>query len=235
MTTATAVRFGLSSGSLPDATARELATAVRDAGGSVADVRSGKRHRWEVGGAAAGIATIQAGGVRVAYVGVGHRLGEAAEPRAVPPIPAVPAGLPVKVFCAARPDVPRLHEQVGQLRRRGHEVWVETHRGGPAPDLLADLAAVAGFGLVVDNLGVAATAGDRPVHWSAVAPLTHAVQIKGFDTTWHHRSLSGPDLALLDRLWELGAPLEAVTVETRAGTARSDLRLLVARYRGAGE
>lgn len=217
--------FGLCSGSLPRASAAELADATTSAGGSTVDLRIGKGHAWEAGG----IDVFTARGVDVAFVGIGWRLGVPGDP-----LPAVPVtGYPVKVFCAPAPDPALVAEQVRDARERGITLWAETHRGGPDAALLAELAEQCGLGIVADSLGLAETGGTDPGVLARLAQHTHAVQVKGFTATgdgYRHRPLCTEDLAPLWSLRDAGAPVRAVTVETRAGSEVADLALLLTEF-----
>lgn len=213
---------GLSSGSCPGLSAAELAALVRDAGGSVVDLRIGKRHRWEADGTAEAFACLRRAGVGIAFVGLGWRVGDPGEPE---PPDWPPAALPAKVFCAARPDARLVATQVSEAARRGVPLLAEIHRGGPSGQELARLAGRSGIGLVVDTLGLAETGSGRSV-LPELAPYVRAVQVKGFGPDRRHRRLTEADLAPVHALLELGAPIRTVTVETRAGTHLDDLALL---------
>jgi hypothetical protein len=216
---------GLSSGSAPEAGPDALAGLTQDGGGSVVDLRLGKGHLWERDGAAAGVAAIERACVGVAFVGVGWTLGAS-------PIrpPRLLAGRPTKVFVTTRPDKGVVIEQLALADEAGCPLWVETHRGGPTPSELAELAEQTGVGIVVDLLGLRETApGCTLATLAALAPHVRAVQVKGIAPSldgYVHRSLQSEDLATVHTLLELAAPIVAVTVESRAGTPVSDLKVL---------
>ncbi|MEV4476935.1 hypothetical protein [Nonomuraea sp. NPDC049504] len=238
-------RLGLSSGSLPDAGAAELAAATALAGGGTVDLRAGKGHAWERDGIARGIRQVTAAGVEVAFVGCGARAGRtkvgcgarAGETEAGCGGRGGDVGLelpvtghPVKVFCVPEPDPATLAGQVRAAADQGVALWVETHQGGPSCRRLAQLAEVTGIGVVVDLLGVAATGGADAATLARLAPHVRAVQVKGFRRdaagAYRHRALRAADLEPVEALLSSGAPIRAITVESRAGTAVDDLRML---------
>ncbi|QYC44239.1 hypothetical protein Nocox_33345 [Nonomuraea coxensis DSM 45129] len=210
--------LGLSSGSLPHATAADLAAAVLGHGGSGLDLRIGKGHAWERDGVERGLRAIAAAGAEVFFTGVGARLGDpAAELAEAPP------AWPVKVFCVERPDPGLVAEQAA-----GRELWVETHAGGPDVTTLIDLAERTGVGLVLDVLGLAEIGGADRHRLAALAPHVRAAQVKGFHRTpqgTRHRPLEPRDLEPVLAVMERTS-LRCVTVESRAGNPGADLVLL---------
>ncbi|MEV4807854.1 hypothetical protein AB0K18_48365 [Nonomuraea sp. NPDC049421] len=246
-------RLGLSSGSLPDAGAAELAAATARAGGGTVDLRTGKGHAWERDGVARGIRQVTAAGVEVAFVGCGARAGRTEIGRGARAgetevgrgaragetgvgrgggagLELPVTGHPVKVFCVPEPDPATLAGQVRAAADQGVALWVETHQGGPSCRRLAQLAEVTGIGVVVDLLGVAATGGADAATLARLAPHVRAVQVKGFRRdaggAYRHRALRAADLEPVEALLSSGAPIRAITVESRAGTAVDDLRML---------
>ncbi|GAA0443911.1 hypothetical protein Acor_27360 [Acrocarpospora corrugata] len=214
--------IGLSSGTLPQATAAELADAVLAYGGSGVDLRIGKDQRWERDGVAEALSHFAANGLDVFYTGVGWRLGTPA------PLPEAPPEWPVKVFCVETPDLQLVADQVAAASEAGLELWVETHAGGPAVRGLIDLAGRTGVGIVLDVLGLGEIGGADRHELADLAPHVRAAQVKGVLRTpagVRHRPLSPPDLdPVLSVL--AGSALRCVTVESRAGAPAADLAVL---------
>ncbi|MFB4306225.1 hypothetical protein [Actinomadura sp. GTD37] len=222
------VRFGLSSGSAPRLEAHALAALVRGAGGTVADLRAGKGHRWEDDGVEALC------GLAVAFVGISVVLGRPRPETAASG--ALFPGLGIKVFAApGSVDAPSTAEQIRALTlgREPEQVLVETHRGGAAPDELVELCRRYGCRLVVDNLGLTDITGERAGGFGdalgRLAPWTAAVQVKGFTPgTREHRPLREDDLGWVRDF--AGARVD-ITVESRAGTPHQDLTTLRTAWR----
>ncbi|MEU9016623.1 hypothetical protein [Actinomadura sp. NPDC048394] len=210
-------RLGLSSGSAPGLDAPEFAALVRRAGGTVADLRAGKGHRWEEQGLA-GLC-----GLPVSFVGISVTLGRPGrDGEAAERFP----GESVKVFAA--PGALDADATAGQMRaltadRKPEQVLVETHRGGAGPDELVRLCERYGCRLVLDNLGLDDIAADFRGALGDLAPLTAAVQVKGFEPDRAHRPLTEGDLGWLAAFRNARVD---VTVESRAGTPHQDLRVL---------
>lgn len=210
-------RLGLSSGSAPGLDAPEFAALVRRAGGTVADLRAGKGHRWEEQGLA-GLC-----GLPVSFVGISVTLGRPGrDGEAAERFP----GESVKVFAA--PGALDAEATAGQMRaltadRKPEQVLVETHRGGAGPDELVRLCERYGCRLVLDNLGLDDIAADFRGALGDLAPLTAAVQVKGFEPDRAHRPLTEGDLGWLAAFRNARVD---VTVESRAGTPHQDLRVL---------
>lgn len=221
--------IGYSSGTLPSASADELAAAVLAAGGTGLDLRIGKGHAWERDGLAAGLDRIAAAGVDVFFTGVGWRLGDPAGwPLVESDQDSVPREYPVKVFCVADPDLALVADQLAAASAAGLEPWVETHAGGPDAGGLLRLAEKTGVGVLLDLLGLAEIGGASPGQLRALAPFLRAAQVKGVLRTTQgtrHRPLAYEDLTVLLELMQTAA-LRAVTVESRAGTPEADLAVL---------
>jgi hypothetical protein len=212
-------RLGLSSGSAPWLDAPGLAALVRQAGGTVADLRAGKGHRWEDQGIEG------LGGLAVSFVGVSVTLGEATRGPGAGAASRFP-GESIKVFAAQGAlDADATGEQVRALTRDREpgQLLIETHRGGAAPEELVTLCERYGCRLVVDNLGLHEIAGDFTGALRYLAPLTAAVQVKGFDTSRAHRPLAEEDLGWLKVFRTARVD---ITVESRAGTPHQDLTVL---------
>ncbi|MUN40939.1 hypothetical protein [Actinomadura litoris] len=216
------VRLGLSSGSVPGLAAGELAALVRAAGGTVADLRAGKGHRWEE----QGIAGLD--GLAVSFVGISAVLG--ADGQDLSAAERYPDRR-VKVFAApGSADAPATAEQMAALtkRRAPERVLVETHRGGASPEELVALCRRHGCRLVLDNLGLDDIADDFASAVPPLAPWTAAVQVKGYDRPEGggrppHRPLRATDLGWLGAV---AAPGTDITVESRSGTPHEDLTTL---------
>lgn len=224
MTNAPAI--GLSSGTLPGATAAELADAVLAYGGSGVDLRIGKNQRWERDGVAEAVRGFAAAGLHVFFTGVGWRLGDPALPD--PAAADVPSKWPVKVFCVEAPDVGLVADQVAAAADAGLELWVETHAGGPGVNGLIDLAERTGVGVVLDVLGLDEIGGADRRQLAGLAPHVRAAQVKGVRRTSdgvRHRSLTPADLEPVLRVMDRAA-LRCVTVESRAGTPAADMAVL---------
>jgi hypothetical protein len=216
------VLLGLSSGTAPRVSAAELAEMTTRGGGTAVDVRIGKGHAWENDGIRPGIADIEGAGVSVAFTGIGWHMGN---PESPAPDEWPPAKYPVKVFCVERPDQGLVAEQVAAAARSGVTLLIETHRGGPSAAQLARLASASGVGVVADLLGLLETGSDE-ASLADLAPYVRAVQVKGVTPERRHRPMVPQDLAPVRRLLSFGAPVRAITVESRAGRPLDDLALL---------
>ncbi|MEV0589970.1 hypothetical protein [Nonomuraea cavernae] len=221
--------IGLSSGTLPQAGATELARAALRYGGSGVDLRIGKGQGWDSDGVAEGLRAVAEAGAEVFFTGVGWRLGDPGlAPAEAAEAAGVPSRWPVKVFCVERPDLGLVAEQVSGAADAGFALWVETHAGGPAVDGLIDLAARTGAGVVLDVLGLREIGGADRHQLADLAPHVHAAQVKGVLRTpegVRHRPLTPPDLDPVLNVLERG-PLRSITVESRAGAPDSDLAVL---------
>lgn len=219
------VHIGVSTGSLPGASAPELVARARKSHLTCVDVRVGKGHRWEGDGIALGLDTVAESGLHTAFVGLGAYLGDGT-PKDVPG-EVGDRNLPVKVFCVEDPVGPEVESDLVRLRSTVPEVWVETHAGGPPIPRLLDLCEELGLGLVVDTLGLFRSPGGRCAPARRLASLTRAIQVKGFDGTNHrHRPLDEHDLEPLHELYAAGCTASWVTVESRAGALEDDARTL---------
>lgn len=228
---------GLSSGTAPELTAEKFAALVLAGGGTAADLRVGKGHRWEDKGVTAGLETVERAGVSVAFVGTGVHLGDGpADLSAQLAESGVPRGRPLKVF--ARPEAGAASRQEAVAAQisiladhAGAEenVLVETHRGGAGVAGLVRLGEDHGVRVVLDTLGLAHTADDPLEAAVRLAPFVTAAQVKGFDWAAPHGSrhqplstVAGETKTLLGQLTHA----RVVTVETRCGSGTEDLRLL---------
>ena len=224
--------LGLSSGCEPRLDAAALARLTLDCGGTAVDLRAGKGQGWEPGG----LRAVRAGGVSVAFVGIGAVLGDPGHPADSVAGPLLEHGTAVKVFAARGCTGPgafeRTREQVRALAGAvgGPElVLVETHHGyAPVAELL-ELHRRTGVRILLDTMGLARLDDDPVGSARLLAAYTAAAQVKGFDwaapQTSRHRPLSegaGPTRELLARLPDL----ISVTVESKAGTPAEDLALL---------
>jgi hypothetical protein len=216
-------RLGLSSGSVPALTAAEISELTRESGGTVVDLRAGKGHTWEVDGTEGLV------GVAVAFIGVSVVLGrpdqDSGSAHRFP-------GRPIKVFAEMGAVGSALVEQqIAELTRdrEPDQVLLETHRGHAGPIELLELCERYGCRLVIDNMGLAATADDFHRQLVRLSPYTAAVQVKGFASAgdrpgaWSHRPLESADLSWLGLL---GKDDLDITVESRAGVPGQDLEVL---------
>ncbi len=220
------VGTGLSSGTMPSSSAAELAALTGAAGGTGVDLRAGKGHGWERHGIDEGIAAVLGAGLSVYFLGLGLRLGERGV-RFDSIHPAV--AVPIKVFCVEEPDPALIDAQCVEAAERGIELLVETHHGGPDAARLLELAERTGIGVVLDLLGLARIGGASRTRLRELAPHVRAVQVKGFESPengWRHRPLKSSDLDQVRQILADGAPVRAITVESRAGTPRRDLALV---------
>lgn len=227
--------LGISSSSLPGASFEDLTGAVAAGGGTCVDLRADRGQRWEDGRSVAQLA----GRFPVAFVGTSVTLGavEGAPPPGSRFAQAVEAGLGVRCFVVEELRVPerrtRALRDVAGLRRAhpGCRILVEGHR--PAPDLgtLAAFAEVADVDLVVDTLGLARLGATAADVGDLAGRRAAAVQVKGFvrrEAGWRHVPLASSPLGLLLAEAAVAAAPDGtcVTVETKAGSALADLRLL---------
>ncbi|MBY8870651.1 hypothetical protein K7640_02195 [Micromonospora sp. PLK6-60] len=228
--------FGLSSGSAPALAGAALADLVRECGGDTVDLRAGKGHGWE----ADGLTPFTERGVRVAFVGISVALGDPRHtPEDVARLAGAWPGRPVKVFAdvGAAAAGGLVAAQVAALAtgRNAADVLVETHHGRALPAELRELHDRYGLRVVLDTAGLAATTDDPAAALGLLRPAVAAVQVKGFRLRpaggSDHHPLGPDDLAELTALFRAlppdGLP---VTVESRAGTPRSDLRHTVAAW-----
>lgn len=227
--------FGLSSGSLPRASARELIAALHGLGLSVVDLRLGKRHGWE----ADGLAVFTDAGVQIAFVGLSVTLGEgdallcglADELKSL--LANFP-GLPVKVFASAELDAPDsaawelAARQLGVLAAvSGGRPLVETHHGYAGLAALDRLCSAHGCSLLLDVGGFLRLTGGFADPRAVVAAHATAAQVKGVSPAdpGTHRPLS----ELPDAAWALlnSVPRDApVTIESKSGTLARDVAAL---------
>ncbi|MFE7745286.1 hypothetical protein [Nocardia sp. NPDC057455] len=218
---------GLSSGTLPGSSAAELAALTSAAGGAGVDLRAGKGHGWERHGIDEGIAAVLGAGLSIYFLGSGLQLGERASRfHSIRPAIAVP----IKVFCVAEPDQALVDAQCCAAVEQGIELLVETHHGGPDVVRLTALAERTGIGVVLDLLGLARIGGASRTQLRDLAPHVRAVQVKGFEPPengWRHRPLESSDLDQVRQIVDDGAPVRAITVESRAGTPRQDLAVVL--------
>ncbi|WP_280265305.1 hypothetical protein [Nocardia wallacei] len=220
------IGVGLSSGSASTESALGLAEVTLSAGGAGVDLRIGKGHGWEREGISHGISTLTDLGLSVYFFGIGMYLGKPGI--GFDSIPAMDR-VPVKVFCVEEPDKHVVAEQCAAAARQGVELLVETHLGGPNIPRLIELAEQTGIGIVLDLLGLAAISDPDPGLLRGLAPHVRAGQVKGFvatDDGWLHRPLVSADLDPIRQILASGAPIRAITVESRAGTPSRDIALV---------
>ncbi|WP_328783191.1 hypothetical protein OIE52_16280 [Streptomyces canus] len=224
--------IGISSSSMPEASATGLLSGASAMGAECVDLRAGRDQGWEPE------FDLIAGTLPVAFVGVGATLGAG-----VPADPAPPAlmravierGIPLRLFAAPLDDtaaVRRFADDVRLLR----DTWgpelrlaVEPHTAAPTLAQLDEALGEHRIGAVVDTLGMArlgATLDD-----SRAFLLRHAiaVQVKGLvrhQGGYRHTALGhAPTLTAWTAALIGDVPLP-VTVETKAGTAAEDIRTL---------
>jgi sugar phosphate isomerase/epimerase len=224
----TPIGVGLSSGTLPAASASELARGVRLVSGCGADLRIGKGHGWERDGVGAGLATLAAAGLEVFFTGIGMWLGGRPDARREhDELVQAPPG-PVKVFCRSQPDAGAVREQLATAAALHRELWIEIHEGGPGAVELTRLAARTGIGIVLDLLGLLRTGGATAAQLDAMAPHVDAVQVKGVEVGAdgvRHRALRPGDLDVVLRVLRSGR-VRAVTLESRAGRPERDMKVI---------
>ncbi|MGK8509987.1 hypothetical protein ACRS5S_18710 [Nocardia asiatica] len=211
---------------MPESSAAELAASTSAAGGAGVDLRAGKGHGWERHGIDEGVAAVLAAGLSIYFLGSGVRLGER-ELHWDSIRPAI--AVPIKVFCVAEPDPALVAAQCAAAAEQGIELLVEAHEGGPDVVRLTELAEHTGVGVVLDLLGLARIGGASRTQLRELAPHVRAVQVKGFEPPengWRHRPLQSSDLDQVRQIVADGAPVRAITVESRAGTPRQDLAVV---------
>jgi hypothetical protein len=224
--------IGVSSSSMPWASAPELLRAAAAMGAECVDLRADRGQGWEPE------FDLIANTLPVAFVGAGARLG-AGVPNAPLPRPLMRAllerGIALRLFIDPLDDVAALSRVADDVDRlRG--TWgpdlrlaVELHDAAPTLLRLEEVLVAHWIGVVLDTLGLVrlrAGLGEarRFVHGHAVA-----VQVKGLalrDSAHRHVALAAaPRLAA----WTAALVADArvpVTVETKAGTAEEDIRTL---------
>lgn len=224
--------IGVSSGSAPELTARELAQVVRAYGGDTVDLRAGAGHGWESDGLDAFVAA----GLRIAFIGVditaGHASGQAGSGSWQR---WVDSGFPLKIKapwdCLADD---RFDREIRRLAARLGDpalVLVETHAGGASVDDILGLVGRHGIRVCLDLLGLAMIHPDPGEAMDRLQAAVGAVQVKGFEWGSPRRGLHLPLAALpgpvLDHLLEMVVGTDRpVTIESRAGVLGDDVALL---------
>ena len=231
----TAPRIGLSSGTVPELGAADFVAKLLDVGGDAVDLRAGKGHRWEE----EGLQPFLEAGVQVAFIGLGTALGdERWDETAIREAAAPFAGFPLKVFAkigcmdeARAAFTARQVQVLAELAGGAERVLAETHHGCSGVDELIRLHEATGAHLLLDTMGLARITDDPEGDAERLAPIVRAVQVKGFD--WQapgesrHLPLSATDLSKTEAILRyVRDRAAAVTVETRAGSAQEDVRVL---------
>ncbi|KUO20707.1 hypothetical protein [Streptomyces dysideae] len=224
--------IGISSSSLPEASATELLSSATAMGAECVDLRAGRGQGWEPE------FDLIAGRLPVAFVGVGATLGAGVPAEPAPPDlmrAAIERGIPLRLFAGPLDDaagVRRFAADVGLLR----DTWgprlrlaVEPHTAAPTLAQLDDVLAEHGIGAVVDTLGLVRLGASLDESRAFLCRHAIAVQVKGLvlrDGVYRHTALSGaPSLTA----WTAALISDArvpITVETKAGTAAEDIRTL---------
>lgn len=223
------VHLGVSSGSAPELSARELAQLVRTLGGNTVDLRAGAGHGWEVDGLGAFVAA----GLRIAFIGVDLRTGHRA--RSGSAEQWMDSGLPLKFKAPAtcltddrvESEIERLAARLGDPA----QLLVETHAGGASVDEIVELVRRHGIRVCLDLFGLAAIDQQPCQAMGRLCTAVGAVQVKGFDWDSPRRGEHLPVAALpgpvLDQLLGLVVGTDRpVTVESHAGVLGNDMALL---------
>jgi hypothetical protein len=224
--------LGVSSSSVPHASAAELLRGAAALGARCLDLRAGRRQAWEP--RLEDVAT----GLPVAFVGVGHELGGGvpASPMPARMMEVVCARrIPVRFFCGALADqtaVSRFAQDVECLRGAwGPDLLlaVEPHAAQPTLAQLDEVLAEHGIGAVLDILGLIHLGARLDEARAFLRRHAVAVQVKGVVAhvgSYQHVALATvPSLAAWAAALVDGTHLP-VTIETKAGTAGEDIRTL---------
>jgi hypothetical protein len=222
---------GVSSSSLPHASAPELLHIATRIGAQCLDLRAGRGQGWE------SRLDLIAERMPVAFVGVSATLGTGVPADPAPGLMRVvlKRRIPLRFFVAPLADVAavrRFGADVDRLR----DTWgpdlrlvVEPHAATPALALLDEVLARHGIGAVVDTLGLVRLRST--IAQARLFLLRHAVavQVKGLtrrDGSYRHVGLNSTPSLTAWTLALIGDTALPVTVETKAGTAAQDIRTL---------
>ena len=228
-------RLGLSSGSLPQASADEMVGRLHELGLDLVDLRWGKGYAWQDGG----LRPFAVAGVDVAFLGVSVTLGEG-DPQLADLVPAVidvldgRRDIAIKVFASAQ--LGSGDEAVWTVARRQLDrlatcaaaaPLVETHHGYAGLDSVDRLCQQLGCAVLLDLGGFFRLTGSFLDPAGVIARRTSAIQVKGFgpDAPATHRALT----ELPDEAWALldSAPTGVpITVESKSGTLAEDIGVL---------
>ncbi|KUO20693.1 hypothetical protein [Streptomyces dysideae] len=222
---------GVSSSSLPHASAPELLHIATRIGAQCLDLWAGRGEGWDPQ------LDLIAERMPVAFVGVSATLGSGVPADLTPGVMRVvlKRRIPLRLFVAPLADVAavrRFGADVDRLR----DTWgpdlrlvVEPHAATPTLALLDEVLAQHGIGAVVDTLGLVRLRASIAAARAFLLRHAVAVQVKGLtrrDGTYRHVGLnSTPSLTAWTLTLIDGAALP-VTVETRSGTAAQDIRIL---------
>lgn len=223
--------LGLSSGSMPTASADDMIEWLQRVDFGTVDLRVGKGQGWE----AQGMSPFLAAHIQVAFIGTSMRLGDSSSPadatlRALDRVNAV--GVPVKVFASGNLDNdPQAFsiaaKQIEQLTTySGRPVVVETHHGYASLTSLDALCRAFPCRLLLDVFGFYQLTGRLEDTSSTLRRWAIAGQVKGFaeDGGAHLplRQLPPAGWQLLNHL-----PIQApITIESRADTLDDDAAIL---------
>jgi hypothetical protein len=224
--------IGVSSSSLPHASASDLLASAADVDAHCVDLRVGRGQGWEPQ------LDLIAATLPVAFVGVGATLGGGVPAAPAPPDlmrVVVDRGIVLRLFVDPLDDagaVGRFAADVECLR----DAWgpdlrlaVEPHAASPTLARLDDVLAEHGIGAVVDTLGLVRLRASLAQACAFLHRHAVAVQVKGValrDGAYRHVAL---DAAPALTAWTAALLADVrvpVTVETKAGTVAEDIRAL---------
>jgi hypothetical protein len=224
--------IGISSSSLPEASAPELLSSAAAMGAGCVDLRAGRGQGWEPE------FDLIAKTLPVTFVGVGATLGAGVPAEPAPPDlmrAVIERGIALRLFAGPLDDaegVRRFAADVGLLR----DAWgprlrlaVEPHTAAPTLAQLDEVLAEHGIGAVVDTLGLVRLGASLDASRAFLRRHAIAVQVKGLvlrDGAYRHTALSSAPTLTTWTAALIRDTQVPITVETKAGTAAEDIRTL---------
>ncbi|HDR4695478.1 hypothetical protein ABR775_14645 [Bacillus cereus] len=225
--------IGLSSGSTPLSSAKELAGEILNLGGEVVDLRLKKGHRWEVDG----LQPFNTANLKIAFLGINTVLGDVSwtKSRIVDEL-GIYTGYPIKVFankgCMLREskEITKLQlHLLAELAGGIKNVLVETHYGFSEVDELLHLHNDLGISILLDILGYYQISSNPCLDVKRLSNCVTGVQVKGFE--WNlvhpdrHIPLAESDLIRTKEILDELSP-KTITIETKSSSYAEDFKIL---------
>lgn len=228
-------RIGFSSGTFPNLTANEIISVLHNTGSKTIDLRVGKRQRWEEDG----IAPFLANNIQIAFIGTSVVLGDEywdEEQLEIWTRPYQDYSIRVFAKCGCTEGWRRnllIHQIQILVKILGStdKILIETHHGYSNVNEILRIHEIAGTHVLLDTMGLARITDDLEYDARRLAPISNAMQVKGFNWSDPEKSLHLPlaqtdierSLKILNCITKHSS---IITIESKAGVPLEDISTL---------